>query len=352
MPPPRVSVIVPVFNAERYLETCLDSLRAQTLQDLEIIAVNDGSTDGSAAILERTRAWDRRLKIVDQPNRGVSSARNAGLAQAAGDFTAFVDADDWASPELLETLLAEAVAVPADIVMCTYMREYAGRSVEKAFDLPARVVYSAAETRRDILRRLVGPLGGQLARPENLDCFGTVWGKLYRSSLLRGRDLRFVDLREIGSNEDGLFNLHAFAAARTTVFLRKPLYHYRRDNPGSITSVYRPRLRQQYERLFERIGGFLRENAFPSEFGEALSNRRALCLFGLARNLLHDGGGTGFLDRYRRIRGLLKDKGMSVALGRLPLSFFPVHWKMFFLFAQRRLTLPFYLMLKAADAMI
>ena len=349
---PRVSVIVPVYNAERYLATCLDSLLAQTLQDLEIIAVNDGSSDGSAALLEGFRSRDRRVTVVDQPNGGVSSARNAGLARASGEFTAFVDADDWASPELLETLLAEAVAVPADIVMCTYMREYEGRSVEKPFDLPDRVLYSPAETRRDILRRLVGPLGRQLARPENLDSFGTVWGKLYRSSLLREQGLRFVDLREIGSNEDGLFNMHAFAAARETVFLRKPLYHYRRDNPGSITSAYRPRLRKQYERLFERIGTFIRQNAFPAEFREALSNRKALCLFGLARNLLHDGSGGGFLARYRRIGGLLKDKVLAVALGNLPLTFFPMHWKMFFLFAKRRLTLPFYLMLRAADAMV
>lgn len=349
---PKVSVIVPVYNAERYLSKCLDSLRAQTLKDLEIIAVNDGSSDGSAALLERHRSVDRRVRIVDKPNGGVSSARNAGLAAASGEFTAFVDADDWASPEMFEVLLGEAVAAHADIVLCTYMREYEDRSVEKHFDLPERVQYSPAETRAVLLCRLVGPVGRELARPENLDSLGTVWGKVYRSSLLKDRALRFVDLAEIGSNEDGLFNMQAFAGARKTVFLRKPLYHYRRDNPGSITSAYRPRLRQQWERLFERIGTFIQEHSLPRPFREALSNRKAISLMGLARNVLQDVGERGFAARYRKIGNLLKDKALALAVRKLPLSFFPLHWKMFFLLAQRKMTLPFYMMLKAADAMI
>jgi len=349
---PRVSVIVPVYNGERYLAKCLDSLQAQTLQDLEIIVVNDGSTDGSAAIIDDYRSRDRRFRVVDKPNGGVSSSRNAGLALVSGEFTAFVDADDWASAEMFEILVDEAVAAQADIVLCTYMREYESRSVEKIFDLPERVQYSPAETRGVLLCRLVGPVGEGLARPENLDSLGTVWGKVYRSSLLREHGLQFVDLLEIGTNEDGLFNMQAFAVARRTIFLRKALYHYRRDNPGSITSAYRPRLEQQWERLFERIGNFIKENSLPAEFSEALSNRKAICLFSLARNVLLDGNDRGFLSRYRKIKGLLRDKARALAVRKLPLSFFPIHWKMFFLLAKRRMTLPFYMILKAADAMI
>lgn len=349
---PRISVIVPVYNVERYLAGCLDSLLAQTYRHLEIIVVNDGSTDGSGAVIEDYRSRDSRIKVVSKPNGGVSSARNAGLAHVTGEFTAFVDADDWASVDMFETLLEEAAASRADIVLCTYRREYENRSMEKHFDLPERVEYSPAETRSVLLCRLVGPLGLDLARPENLDSFGTVWGKVYRSSLLKEHRLRFVDLQEIGTNEDGLFNMEAFAVARKTVFLRKALYHYRRDNPGSITSVYRPRLQQQSERLFDRIGKLIEEYSLPAVFREALSNRRAICLFGLARNVLQNRNERGFVRRYRKIKGLLKDKVLSGAIQKLPLSFFPLHWKMFFLLARLRMTLPFYLMLKAADAMI
>jgi len=349
---PRVSVIVPVYHVERYLAKCLDSLLAQTLQDLEIIIVYDSSTDSSAALVEAYRSKDSRIRVVDRPNTGVSSSRNAGLEQVSGEFTAFVDADDWVAADMLESLLGEAVASQADIVLCTYMKEYENRSVEKHFDLPDRVEYSPAETRRVLLCRLVGPIGQELARPENLDSFGTVWGKVYRSSLLMDNGLRFVDLLEIGTNEDCLFNLQAFAVARTTVFIRRALYHYRRDNPDSITSAYRPQLRQQWERLFHRIETFIKENSLPAEFWEAFSNRKALCMFSLAKNVLHNSDDKDFRSRYRKLRSLLKDTVLSVAVGKLPLSFFPIHWKLFFLLAKRRMTLPFYLMLKAADALI
>jgi len=348
---PKVSVIVPVYNVEGYLAKCLDSLVTQTLKDLELIVVNDGSTDGSVAVLEGYRRKDSRIKVIDQPNGGLSSARNAGLACASGEFTAFVDADDWVSAEMFETLVGEAIATQADIVLCTYVREYENRSIEKHFDMPDRVQYSPAETRRVMLCRLVGPVGQELSRPENMDSFSTAWGKVYRTSLLKEHGLRFVDLVEIG-NEDGLFNIQAFSVAGKTVFIRKALYHYRRDNPSSLTSVYRPRLQQQWASLFDRIERVIRENSLPAECWEALSNRRAIGLFGLARNVFFNGQDKGFLSRYRKIKKLLNDHVLSAAVRSLPLTFFPIHWKLFFLLAKKRITLPFYLMLKAADAMI
>jgi len=228
---PRVSVIVPVYNGERYLAKCLDSLQAQTLQDLEIIVVNDGSTDGSAAIIDDYRSRDRRFRVVDKPNGGVSSSRNAGLALVSGEFTAFVDADDWASAEMFEILVDEAVAAQADIVLCTYMREYESRSVEKIFDLPERVQYSPAETRGVLLCRLVGPVGEGLARPENLDSLGTVWGKVYRSSLLREHGLQFVDLLEI-------VKAHFFGVSGLglKMIAKHAGFSWRDDDPGGLNS--------------------------------------------------------------------------------------------------------------------
>jgi glycosyltransferase involved in cell wall biosynthesis len=348
---PTMSVIVPVYNVERYLAQCLDSLVAQTHRDLELIVVNDGSTDSSAAIIEEYRRRDSRITFVDQSNQGLSAARNAGLERASGTFTAFVDADDWVSVDMFATLLGEAVETNADIVICTYMREYDNRSVEKHFDMPERVQFSRAQTREVLLRQLVGPVGKELARLENMSAFTTAWGKVYRTSLLKEHALRFVDTAEIG-NEDGLFNIQAFAVARQTVFIKKALYHYRRDNPGSLTSVYRPRLQEQWERLFDRIESIIRENTFPGEFWEALSNRRAIGLFALSRNVLHSRNDKSFFGRYKKVKSLLQDKALSGAVQNLPLSFFPLHWKMFFLLAKQQLTLPFYLMVKAADAMI
>ena len=104
---PKVSVIVPVYNAERYLAQCVDSILAQTLQDMQVILVDDGSTDSSPAICDAYAGKDRRVQVIHKVNGRAASARNAGLRAAAGEYVAFVDADDWISPEMYEAMLAE-----------------------------------------------------------------------------------------------------------------------------------------------------------------------------------------------------------------------------------------------------
>ena len=98
----RISVIIPVYNAERYLPTCIESLLVQTMPDFELLLINDGSTDNSKAVCDRYAAQDRRIRVFDSPNRGVSAARNLGLDQARGEFVVFVDSDDWVVPEHLQ----------------------------------------------------------------------------------------------------------------------------------------------------------------------------------------------------------------------------------------------------------
>ena len=101
---PRVSVIIPVYNTERYLTQCLESIVSQTLEDIEIICVNDGSKDGSADILRDYARRDRRVIVIDQPNQGLSAARNAGASAAAGDYLYFLDSDDYIERDALEGL--------------------------------------------------------------------------------------------------------------------------------------------------------------------------------------------------------------------------------------------------------
>ena len=118
---PTVSIIVPIYNVEKYLGRCLDSLLAQTLKNIEIIAVNDGSTDLSLKILKEYSIKDSRIKIINKPNGGVSSARNEGIQLASGEFIGFVDPDDWVDPEMYEDMVNHAKNEKADIVMCSYI---------------------------------------------------------------------------------------------------------------------------------------------------------------------------------------------------------------------------------------
>ena len=115
---PAVSIIVPVYNAEDYLHRCLDSLLSQTLEDLEIIAVDDGSSDGSSGILDSYAGKDNRVKVIHVRNGGVSKARNLGLDVARGEYFGFVDSDDWVDPDMFEVLLTTAREADADVSVC------------------------------------------------------------------------------------------------------------------------------------------------------------------------------------------------------------------------------------------
>ena len=112
---PAISVIVPIYNVEPYLSQCLDSIISQTLADIEIICVNDGSTDNSLQILQKYAAQDNRIKIINQPNQGLSAARNSGIDVATGEFIGFVDSDDYIAPDFYETLYTVAKKYKANI---------------------------------------------------------------------------------------------------------------------------------------------------------------------------------------------------------------------------------------------
>ena len=118
MKTPLVSVLIPVYNVEKYLSRCLDSLINQTLTDIEIICVNDGSTDGSLKILKQYQEKDNRIVIVDKKNGGLPSARNAGLDRARGQYVGFVDSDDYVEPSMFETLYKTAKKKNSEVVIC------------------------------------------------------------------------------------------------------------------------------------------------------------------------------------------------------------------------------------------
>ena len=119
-----VSIIIPVYNAEKYLQQCLDSVVNQTYRNLEIICVNDGSLDASPEILGQYAAMDSRIKVISQENMGISGARNTGIYAVSGAFIMFVDADDWLDLNTCETALRHAQNHNADLVLWPYVKEY------------------------------------------------------------------------------------------------------------------------------------------------------------------------------------------------------------------------------------
>ena len=216
-----VSVIVPVYQAQAHLRLCLDSLLAQTFKDLEILCVDDGSTDQSPGILEEFARQDSRVKVLRQENAGPGAARNAGLEAAAGEYVLFLDADDFFEPALIETLLARARETGADIVICraSGLDNATGQAVDLSWMLKTQL--------------LPGSCFAPAQIPEQLFQFtyGHAWDKLYRADFLRESALRFPDLP---NSEDLVFVFQSLALARRIAIVDQALVHYRMNQTGSV----------------------------------------------------------------------------------------------------------------------
>ena len=345
-----VSVIVPIYNVEKYLPECLDSILSQSLKNIEVIAVDDGSTDRSGDILDEYARRDRRLKVVHKSHGGVSEARNEAMKHVQGKYVGFLDSDDWVDREMYEVMYRTAEDKNVDIVMCGYVREFPDHSKVKAMDMKDGTVVRGKTGCREFARRMIGPIAGEPFMTENLDMHSTIWNKLYSARLLK--DISFLSLKDIGSCEDLLFNLYVFNNASSFSFIDKPYYHYRKTSVSSVTNRYRPELVEQRSRLIDIIRDFIERNSLPPTFYEALNNRICLGVMGLGLNIAAGDNPEGCVGKIQQTRAMLSARYISEAFGKFPLSGFPCHWKLFYTFARSRNAVFFYIMIKAIKYMI
>ena len=210
---PLISISVPVYNAEKYLRQCLDSLVNQTLKDIEIVIVNDGSTDSSEAICREYAEKDSRIALICKENGGLASARLAALNASKGQYFCACDSDDWAEPNMYEKLYQKAVESNADIVMSDYWSEYPNKKVECHYEYDIK-------TRQDLLD---DALNGKLP------CM--VWNKIFKRDLFEKFSISWEPGINLG--EDFLLMLKMLQHPVKIEYVKIPLYHYRREFGGS-----------------------------------------------------------------------------------------------------------------------
>jgi glycosyltransferase involved in cell wall biosynthesis len=214
---PLISIIVPVYNMEEYLVKCLESVCSQTLRDIEIICINDGSTDNSLKILEEFQKNDERIQIITQRNQGLSAARNAGLDVAKGEYIAFVDSDDFISPFMYEDLSKKIIKYNTDIVVCNYflMNE---ASVEPRSICSDYYINSEKDYLYDLLK------------DENIQNY--VWSRLYKRKLFK--DVRF----QVGKVfEDIYLSIDLIGKIKTAYYTSEPHYCYRMREDSITNSL-------------------------------------------------------------------------------------------------------------------
>ena len=235
-----ISVIIPVYNSGKYLERCLNSLIAQTHENLEIIIINDGSKDNSAEIIEKFTSKDQRIIAVHQENQGVSAARNKGLEIAKGEFIGFVDADDEAEKDLYELLYHNLQKYEADISHCGFELVKPDETI-KFHDSGIVLI----QTKFDAIAEI---LSGQRIEPSTCN-------KLYKKSVLQ--NVFFPS--DIKTNEDLLFNVEAFYNAEKSVFEDQVKYKYFSNSTSASHSVFTEKKAEDLYAVAKRIKEILKD---------------------------------------------------------------------------------------------
>lgn len=341
---PQISIIVPIYKAEQFLPKCMDSLINQTLRDIEIICVNDGSPDNSLSIIEEYAKRDLRVVVIDKENGGLSSARNAGLEVVRGEYYMFVDSDDWLDKDTCEVAYSNAIKNNADCLMFTYTKEFGNTSIVN-HSLPYDyVVWDKEQIIEKLHRRLFGLVGGELANPQDSDLIVTACMQLFKTR--KYKNIRFVDTKIIGT-EDCWYQILLYENCDKFVYIDKPYYHYLRINSGSLTTKYNPYLFERWQTLFDYMEDYILKYNKGSVYKEALNNRIALSILGAGINQAHSN--DTIQEGGMHLRLMIEKERYASSLAQLNTKMMPIYWRFFFFLAKYKYTTALFAMLKIIE---
>ena len=227
---PKVSIIVPIYNSEKYMSKCIESILNQTLSEIEIILVNDGSTDNSRKIIENYAKKDNRIKVIHQQNSGPSVARNKGIRIAKGKYIGFVDSDDYIEPNMYEELYNNANNKNIEVAMCSYNEKHLYNDIEYVIKpkLDSNRIYEKEDIKQGII--------STFSKNDNYG-FYSLCNKLYLKEWLIKENLTIDTNRDHG--EDARLNLILLTKVNSIYFINKPLYNYYIRKRESLTTVVR-----------------------------------------------------------------------------------------------------------------
>ena len=216
---PLVSLLIPIYNVEEYLRECLESARNQTLSNIEVICINDGSTDSSPEIIREYMESDPRFSMIDKPNSGYGDSMNQGLEAAQGKYVGILESDDFFELDALEKLVTAAEAEDAQVAKANFW-----------------FYWSQPEIKNDLFELVSPKMANRVVDPhKETDIFylkPSIWSAIYRRDFLREEGIRFLETPG-ASYQDASFNFKVWACAERVVFLTNPILHYRQDNEAS-----------------------------------------------------------------------------------------------------------------------
>lgn len=223
---PKISVIVPIYNVEKYLENCINSIIVQTLEDIEIILINDGSTDKSYEIINKYKAIDSRIIVINKKNSGVSAARNSGLKVSRGEYIAFIDSDDWIEQNMLEKLYKLGKKYNSEVVACNFKSFNDIYNTFNKYPIDEGEYVGKSVIKEKILSKVIS---GKLKTP--------VWDKIYKKEFLQNNNIKFDE--KITRFEDWYFIIEVYEKVHNLYYLDKNMYNYRIANNTLSNKYYK-----------------------------------------------------------------------------------------------------------------
>lgn len=239
----KISVIVPVYNVEKYIEKCIRSIMKQTLEEIEIIVVNDGSPDGSLDVINKLMKEDQRIQVITKKNGGLSSARNTGIKIATGKYIQHIDGDDWVEKDFLKNMYEVAEKENLDIVVSDYYEDYfdGKKKIQEGKKKSEKIIFDSKEYLKDFFYNGDAPV---------------MWNKLFKTSLYKENNISHPENISIGEDLSTTPRLIYFS--KKIGYLKKAFYHYI-QNPKSITNTTTGINKCQVFQCFDLLDDFFKE---------------------------------------------------------------------------------------------
>ena len=339
----KISIIVPAYNVENYIETCIKSILKQTYSNIDLIIINDGSTDKTLNIIKRYSEYNN-IHIITKKNDCVSSARNIGIKESTGEYLFLLDSDDWIDAHYIEKCVKEISNYNLDILFTPYIKEYKNRSIKNDLFQKNRIIFEDRMDLQNLRVRLFGPSGTEQKSPLLLDNLSPVWGKFYRKETID--KILFEDLESIGS-EDLWFNINVFKNAKKIGYYGEVYLHYNKTNENSIVSTKNINMNEQWKNLYSKMEEFILENELNNIFFEALYNREVLNFFGLMLKTTYLD--INYMDKKKIALGILNDSAYKDAIQKFSLKNMKLMWYLFYKNIKNHNFFMIYCILKSAE---
>lgn len=293
----KLSVIVPIYNVEIYLERSLNSLINQTFKDIEIILVNDGSTDASLDICRKYSVLDDRVKIIDKKNEGVSVARNIGIEASTSEYLVFMDPDDDIKINMYENLYSLIVKNECDICLCNYI------TVNNKNELICKLPYTSGKyTENQIRNLLVSMIGGEKLEDDVI--MGSVWRGIYKKNIIKDYNIYFpINIRPM---QDLIFMIN-YLSKCSNMYIDERAYYYYYINPNSGITGYKPNMWDNNNRVCNMLENIIIENKLETYIKQRLTNRWINSTLSSISNEVHIDNNDNIFNRIIRIKKILEN---------------------------------------------